>query len=120
MKKEPPRQLSLTHMCLHPNTNQRKLNFLLRNGFKTINKSKKPIFQKRQSIQNYLVMHQSIPAAPSPLLPFPTGLTAGICLFFNMDGKFFGTGHSSCQMRGGGDESRGQIPRPQNTTKFVA
>ena len=31
-----------------------------------------------------------------------------------------GLGHLSCQMPGGGDKSRGQMPRPKSTTEFVA
>ena len=46
---------NLTHMCLNHGANQHKLNFRLRNGFRTINASKRPISQKRQSIQNDLV-----------------------------------------------------------------
>ena len=55
MNNEPPRHENLTQMCLNHKTNQHKLSVLLRNGFGTINITKKTILQKRQSIQNDLV-----------------------------------------------------------------
>ena len=50
----------------------------------------------------------SIPAVSSPLPP-PDNLQEFVGFFFRIDGKFLaaGGGHLSCQMPGGGDESRG-------------
>ena len=63
------------------------------------------------------LMHQSIPAAPIP----PPRLTPVNLPFFSYGGQIpRGLGHLSCQMPGGGDKSRGQMPRPKSTTKFVA
>ena len=43
MKNEPPREENFTRMRLNHNTNQHKLNVLVRNGSGTINTTKKPI-----------------------------------------------------------------------------
>ena len=55
MNNEPPPEENLTRICLNHNTNQHKLNVLVRNGSGTINTTKKPILQKKQSISNDLV-----------------------------------------------------------------
>ena len=55
-KMMPSRREKSTRGRLNPNTNQHKLTFLVRKGyFKTIKKSKKPVFQKSQSEPNHLV-----------------------------------------------------------------
>ena len=55
------------------------------------------------------LMHQSIPAAPSPPPP-PSGWPTGISIFLALDGK------SSW----GGDEKRGQMPRPLSTLQHFS
>ena len=58
-------------------------------------------------------MHQSIPPAPSPPPPPPPLPLAnpGISLFFFFMDELE---HLSCHMPGGGDESRGRMPRPRD------
>ena len=50
MNSEPPREENLTRMRLNHNTNQQKLNVLVRNRSGTINTIKKPILQKKKNI----------------------------------------------------------------------
>ena len=57
------------------------------------------------NVQN--IMHQSIPPAPSPPPGWP--------LFFAWDGKFPGVGPLELSNPRGGDEKRGQMPRPPST-----
>ena len=47
-----------------------------------------------------------------PPHPLPAG---GIVFFFALDGKFPGVGLLNCQIPRGGDEKRGQVPRPPST-----
>ena len=55
-KMMPSRREKFIRGRLNPNTNQHKLTFFVRKGyFKTIKKSKKPVFQKSQSEPNHLV-----------------------------------------------------------------
>ena len=55
------------------------------------------------------VMHQSIPPAPSPSRANPRELA----FFFSWMANSRGRERLSCQMPGGGDESRGRMPRPR-------
>ena len=55
-----------------------------------------------------LLMHQSIP-------PAPRADPRALAFFFALDGKFPGWGLLSCQIPRGGDEKRGQMPRPPST-----
>ena len=43
------------------------------------------------------------------------GWPPGVSIFFALDGKFPGWGLLSCQIPRGGDEKRGQMPRPPST-----
>ena len=64
-------------------------------------------------------MHRLVPAAPST--PPSPGRTLGTLPFLSLEvTNSQGRGYFTCQMPGGGIESRGQMPRPQNTSKFVA
>ena len=64
------------------------------------------------------VMHQLIPAAPSPL---PPGLTPGHRHFFlPWMGNSLGWGLLSCQIPRGGDEKREQMPRPPSTLQHFS
>ena len=58
-------------------------------------------------------MHQSIPAVPSQPPPPPRWLTPGHKHFFPLDGKFPGAGTLGLSNPRGGDEKRGQKPRPR-------
>ena len=63
-------------------------------------------------------MHQSIPPAPSP--PPPPGLTPWHCIFFALDGKFPAVGTLELSNPPGGDEKRGQMPRPPSTIQHFS
>ena len=54
------------------------------------------------------------------LQPFPRANPWEFSFFFLRMAISRGRGHLICQMPGGGYESKGQMPRPKNTTKFVA
>ena len=56
------------------------------------------------------IMHQSIPPAPSP----PPANPRELAFFFSWMANTRGREHLSCQMPGGGDESRGRMPRPRD------
>ena len=56
-------------------------------------------------------MHQSIPPAPSPP---PRANPRELAFFFSWMANSRGREHLSCQMPGGGDESRGRMPRPRD------
>ena len=58
------------------------------------------------------IMHQSIPPAPSPPPP-PRANPRELAFFFSWMANSRGLEHLSCQMPGGGDESRGRMPRPR-------
>ena len=71
----------------------------------------------RKPNSNYcFIMHQSIPAAPSA----PLGKPPGISIFFALNGKFRDWGLLSCQIPQGGDEKRGQMPRPPSTLQHFS
>ena len=55
-----------------------------------------------------LLMHQSIPPAPSPK-------QIGISIFFAMDGKFPGVGTLELSNPPGWGRKTGQMPRPPST-----
>ena len=55
-------------------------------------------------------MHQSIPPAPSP----PRANPRELAFFFSWMANSRGLEHLSCQMPGGGDESRGRMPHPRD------
>ena len=57
-------------------------------------------------------MHQSIPPAPSP--PPPRANPRELAFFSSWMANSRGREHLSCQMPGGGDESRGRMPRPRD------
>ena len=65
------------------------------------------------------LMHQSIPAAPSPPPP-PSGWPPGISIFLALDGKFPGVGtlELSNPPGGGGRKKRANAPSSVNTTTF--
>ena len=63
-------------------------------------------------------MHQSIPPAPSH--PPPPGLTPWHRIFFALDGKFPGVGTLELSNPPGGDEKRGQMPRPPSTIQHFS
>ena len=63
------------------------------------------------------VMHQSIPAAPSPPPPLPR---AGGAFFFAWIANSRGWELLSCQIPRGGDETRGQMPRPPSTLQHFS
>ena len=47
--------------------------------------------------------------------PPPTAWPPGISIFLALDGKFLGVGLLQCKITWGGDEKRGQMPRPPST-----
>jgi len=59
-----------------------------------------------------MIMHQSIPAAPMP----PRANPRALAIFFSWMANSRGWGHLSYQMPRGGDEGRGQMPRPRDGT----
>ena len=66
------------------------------------------------------IMHGSIPAAPMPPPPPPANPRAlPIGIFFSWMANSRGWGHLSCQMPRGGDEGRGQMPRPRDRTSPI-
>ena len=65
------------------------------------------------------LMHQSIPAAPSPLPPPPPGWPPGISNFFELDGKFPGVGTLKLSNPPGRRrKKRANAPSLVNTTTF--
>ena len=64
------------------------------------------------------LMHQSIPPAPSPLPP--PGWPPGISIFLPWMANSQGWGLLSCQIPRGGDEKRGQMPRPPSTLQYFS
>ena len=64
------------------------------------------------------VMHQSFPPAPSPPpRADPQALAIFFCLGWQITG---GWGLLSCQILRGGDEKRGQMPRPSSTLQHFS
>ena len=76
-------------------------------------------YSKCRAYQTLLkIMHQSIPAAPS--LP-PHGLTPrALAFFLPRMANSRGWGLLSCQIPRGGDEKRGQMPRPPSTLQHFS
>ena len=66
------------------------------------------------------IMHQSIPAAPSPPPP-PTGAAPRALVFFwPWMANSWGRGLLSCQIPQGGDEKRQQMPHPPSTLQHFS
>ena len=66
----------------------------------------------------FKVMYQSITPAPSP---HPPGLTPGALAFFlPWMANSWGWALLSCQFPRGGDEKRGQMPRPPSTLQHFS
>ena len=63
---------------------------------------------------NISLMHQSIPPAPSPPPP-PRADPRALAFFLPWMANSRGWGLLSCQIPRGGDEKRGQMPRPPST-----
>ena len=63
-------------------------------------------------------MHQSIPAAPSPPPPAPRADPRASALFLPWMANSRGWELLSCQIPWGGEEKRGQMPRPPSTLQF--
>ena len=59
-------------------------------------------------------MQQPIPAAPRPPLP-PSAVPRALAFFWPWMANSWGWGLLSCQIPRGGDEKRGQMPRPPST-----
>ena len=67
------------------------------------------------------VMHQSIPAAPSaPPPPFSRADPRALAFFLPWMANSRGWGLLSCQIPRGGDEKRGQMPRPPSTLQHFS
>ena len=64
-------------------------------------------------------MHQSIPPAPSPR-PLRADLRALLAFFLPWMANSRGRGLLSCQIPRGGDEKRGQMPRPPSTLQHFS
>ena len=62
-------------------------------------------------------MHQSIPATPSPP---PRADPRALAFFFPWMANSRGRGLLSCQIPRGGDEKRGQMPRPPSTLQHFS
>ena len=75
---------------------------------------------------SHLTMHQSIPAAPSA--PSPQAHPRALAFLFTLYGQepapgmanSRGRGLLSCQIPWGGDEKRGQMPRPVSTLQHFS
>ena len=65
-------------------------------------------------------MHQSIPAAPSPPPHFPRADPRTLAFFLPLMANSRWWGLLSCQMARGGDEKRGQMPRPPSTLQHFS
>ena len=63
-------------------------------------------------------MHQSIPPAPSP--PPPRADPRALAFFVSWMANSRGWGLLSCQIPRGGDEKRGQMPRPPSTLQHFS
>ena len=66
----------------------------------------------------FIVMHHSIPAAPSP--PPPPGWPPGISIFLPWLANSRGWGLLSCQNPRGGDKKGGLMPRPPSTLQHFS
>ena len=64
----------------------------------------------------------SVNSTCAQLPPPPPGLPPGISIFLALDGKFPGVGilDLSCQIPRGGDEKRGQMPRPSSKVQHFS
>ena len=62
-------------------------------------------------------MHQSIPATPSPP---PRADPRALAFFLPWMANSRGRGLLSCQIPRGGDEKRGQMPRPPSTLQHFS
>ena len=69
----------------------------------------------------HTVMHQSIPPAPSPPKPpTPRADPRAVAFFLPWMENSWGWGLLSCQIPRGGDEKRGQMPRPPSTLQYFS
>ena len=67
---------------------------------------------------NNIIMHQSITAAPSALPP--RAHPRALAFFLPWIANSRGWGLLSCQIPRGGDEKRGQMPRPPSTLQHFS
>ena len=82
--------------------------------------SKQPFYGNYSTLDFHtnIVIHQSIP--PPLSQPPPPRTDPRALAFFALDGKFPGWGLLSCQIPRGGDEKRGQMPRPPSTLQHFS
>lgn len=78
------------------------------------------IFNKQLNLTEPCLMlsHKSNASVNSSCAQLPRA-SPRIFAFFTL-WKAQGQGHLRCQIPGDGDQSRGKMPRPQNSAKFVA
>ena len=78
-------------------------------------KSGVPKFHTNQSPKIWHLCIGQFQLRPCP----PRANPRALAIFFSWMANSRGWGHSSCQMPRGGDEGRGQIPRPQDRTSPI-
>ena len=62
----------------------------------------------------------SLNILPNASVNFPRAEPRALAFFFSLDGKSRGCGLLSCQIPRGGDENRGQMPRPPSTLQHFS